>query len=124
MKNVIEYFAHSENEYGIRHRLVEHLRSVSNLAHGFAESFLWRDEVALAGVLHDLGKYGDRFQARLKGEESGLDHWSTGALVALQRYGAVAAALAIEGHHIGLQCAASDPFVQRLKIITGRLIFI
>ena len=113
----VEYFAHSENDNGIRHRLAEHLRSVEKLAHAFAASFPWAGEVALAGALHDLGKYGDRFQKRLKGEEAGLDHWSTGALVALQRYGAVAAALAIEGHHIGLQCAASDQFAQRMKLV-------
>jgi CRISPR-associated helicase Cas3/CRISPR-associated endonuclease Cas3-HD len=54
-------------------------------------------------LLHDLGKYGDLFQARLRGEVSGLDHWSTGAWVALSEYHAVAAALAVQGHHIGLQ---------------------
>jgi len=62
----------------------------------------WADEAALAGLLHDLGKYGDLFQRRLKGEESGLDHWSAGAWVAL-KYRCAAAALAIQGHHIGLQ---------------------
>ena len=54
-------------------------------------------------MLHDLGKYGDRFQLRLQGKDSGLDHWSQGASLALSQFQAVAAALAIEGHHIGLQ---------------------
>lgn len=40
---------------------------------------------SLAGLLHDLGKYADRFQARLRGEDSGLDHWSQGAWLALFR---------------------------------------
>jgi hypothetical protein len=30
-------------------------------------------------VLHDLGKYADRFQRRLEGKDSGLDHWTQGA---------------------------------------------
>jgi CRISPR-associated helicase Cas3/CRISPR-associated endonuclease Cas3-HD len=54
-------------------------------------------------LLHDLGKYADRFQRRLEGKESGLDHWSQGAWIALSKYKSVAAALAIQGHHIGLQ---------------------
>jgi CRISPR-associated helicase Cas3/CRISPR-associated endonuclease Cas3-HD len=66
------------------------------------------DEAALAGLLHDLGKYGDRFQARLRGEDKGLDHWSQGAWVALTEHRAIAAALAIQGHHVGLQRANTD----------------
>jgi CRISPR-associated endonuclease/helicase Cas3 len=56
----------------------------------------------LAGLLHDLGKYGDLFQRRLEGKEKGLDHWSAGAWTALEQRCA-AAALAVQGHHIGLQ---------------------
>ncbi|MEN8261212.1 MAG: CRISPR-associated helicase Cas3', partial [Pseudomonadota bacterium] len=63
----------------------------------------FRKEAELAGLLHDLGKYGNRFQTRLRGEDHGLDHWSQGAWMALTEYKAVAAALAIQGHHIGLQ---------------------
>ena len=117
MTSAVPFFAHSENDFRIRHRLQEHLKSVGTLAGSFAAGLSWHEEAMFAGLLHDLGKYGDLFQARLKGEESGLDHWSVGALAALQRYGAVAAALAIEGHHIGLQCAASSPFSGRLKMV-------
>lgn len=66
------------------------------------------EEAALAGVLHDLGKYGDRFQARLHGKDQGLDHWSQGAWVALKEHRAIAAALAIQGHHVGLQRTNTD----------------
>lgn len=97
------YYAHSENSVGKWHSLAEHLRSVSRLAGQFAESAGFADEARLTGLLHDLGKYGDRFQNRLAGKDQGLDHWSTGAWLALAEYGAVAAALAIQGHHIGLQ---------------------
>lgn len=65
----------------------------------------WSNEAKLAGLLHDLGKFGNLFQARLRGEESGLDHWSAGAWVALE-HKCAAAALAIQGHHIGLQSLA------------------
>jgi CRISPR-associated helicase Cas3/CRISPR-associated endonuclease Cas3-HD len=107
------YFAHSENEIGHRHTLREHLRCVAGLAHEFAATFPWNEEARLAGLIHDLGKYGDLFRNRLNGTESGLDHWSTGALVALLSYHSLAASLAIEGHHIGLQCANRDEVTAR-----------
>lgn len=100
------YYAHSSNSVGALHRLSDHLESVSALAERFASIAPWKDEAGLAGALHDLGKYGDRFQARLRGETSGVDHWSQGAWIALKEHLAIAAALAIEGHHVGLQAAS------------------
>lgn len=111
------YFAHSENDHGQLHLLKEHLGCVSVLADNFAAGTTWQSEAVLAGLLHDLGKYGDLFQARLRGQEAGLDHWSAGAVAALKPCGALAAALAIEGHHIGLQAAASDVLAQRFGMV-------
>lgn len=99
----MNYLAHSKNDHGQTHSAKEHLTEVSRLAAGFAGDVAWRDEAILAGLLHDLGKYADLFQSRLRGEAKGLDHWSPGAWVALSEFHAVAAALAIQGHHIGLQ---------------------
>lgn len=97
------YFAHSANTTGERHPLRHHLNGVAGLARGFANAAPWADEACLAGLLHDLGKYADRFQARLRGEDSGLDHWSQGAWLALLKHRSKAAALAIQGHHVGLR---------------------
>ena len=102
------YLAHSANAAGHTHALKDHLACVSKLAQAFLEGFPGSEEAALAGLLHDLGKYGDRFQARLQGKDSGLDHWSQGAWLALMEHHAVAAALAIEGHHVGLQAGNAD----------------
>ena len=106
--NKQEFFAHSANSHGIWHPLAEHLASVSKMAKEFLQGYKGAEEAALAGILHDLGKYGDRFQARLHGEDQGLDHWSQGAWVALTEHKAIAAALAIQGHHVGLQRANTD----------------
>jgi CRISPR-associated endonuclease/helicase Cas3 len=103
------YFAHSANRVGHWHQLLTHLSAVSQLAGNFSSSVNWSAEAKLAGLLHDLGKFGDLFQARLRGEESGLDHWSAGAWVALE-HKCAAAALVIQGHHIGLQSLALDDF--------------
>ncbi len=64
--------------------------------------------------MHDLGKYGKLFQKRLRGEEKGIDHWSAGAWVALKEYKekGIAPALAIQGHHVGLQAVSSDSLQQ------------
>ncbi|HHT9108370.1 MAG TPA: CRISPR-associated endonuclease Cas3'', partial [Candidatus Wunengus sp. YC64] len=98
-----DLYAHSRNKAGIKHHLSDHLSSVSKLAGEFLADRTLADEASLAGLLHDLGKYGDLFQSRLKGEAQGIDHWSSGAWSAISEYKAIAAALAIEGHHIGLQ---------------------
>lgn len=85
------------------HTIREHLGGVHDLAIRFAVDLGLADFVALAAWLHDLGKYGDLFQRRLRNLESGIDHWTAGAYVALSRFACVEAALAIQGHHVGLQ---------------------
>jgi CRISPR-associated helicase Cas3/CRISPR-associated endonuclease Cas3-HD len=114
-KNPIEkYLAHSKNTTGDDDPLLNHLRKVADRAAGFAELFRAAKEAELAGLLHDLGKYGDLFQARLAGKERGIDHWSSGAWQALLKYksNGMASALAIQGHHIGLQKAEPDALKQ------------
>ena len=104
-----EFFAHSENEVNEKHLLKDHLLSVSALIREFCKDIdlPLTDEAYFCGQLHDLGKYADLFQARLRGEVSGLDHWSSGAWLALENQ-SVASALAIQGHHIGLQKGSRD----------------
>lgn len=104
----MEYFAHSQNSVGTMHTTRDHLAAVSKLAGEFAGDSFWKIEAVLAGMLHDLGKYADLFQARLRGEASGLDHWSPGAWVALKDFKAIATALAVQGHHVGLQQGNRD----------------
>ncbi|NLH74672.1 MAG: CRISPR-associated helicase Cas3' [Verrucomicrobia bacterium] len=82
--------------------LAEHLRNVATLAKQFAAPMGLAPEAELAGLLHDLGKYADRFQTRLRNPAAihGINHWTAGArmaadLKALLDY-------VIEGHHTGL----------------------
>lgn len=104
----VPYYSHSENDAHCKHLAKHHLADVARLSEKFAGTACWKEEAALSGLLHDLGKYADLFQARLRGEEHGLDHWSSGAWSALFGYQAVGAALAIQGHHVGLQQGNRD----------------
>ncbi|MCE5218195.1 CRISPR-associated endonuclease Cas3'', partial [bacterium] len=101
------YLAHSENAYEHTQSLSDHLTSVADLAAQFAAAWGGGDLAHLAGLLHDLGKYGDLFQARLEGREKHIDHWSAGATALSEHFGeaGLAAAVAVQGHHLGLQQA-------------------
>lgn len=99
---MITFYAHSANPVGQRHALAAHLSGVAKLAATYAADNRFADEAELSGLLHDLGKYGDLFQRRLAGKESGLDHWAVGAWVAINEFKSLAAAFAIYGHHVGL----------------------
>ncbi|HEX3553856.1 MAG TPA: CRISPR-associated helicase Cas3' [Thermoanaerobaculia bacterium] len=95
--------------------LRDHLLDVAERAACFASLFGLDDEARLAGLLHDLGKYSDLFTLRLEGKASGLDHWSAGARAVLDQLKAIAGpvALAIQGHHIGLQSAVALQDLQK-----------
>jgi CRISPR-associated endonuclease Cas3-HD len=108
MESNNSWFAHSQNSLGRRHLLREHLAAVSRFAGNFVEGLPWAGEARISGLLHDLGKYGDLFQARLRGEAKGIDHWSAGVWAALHKCRSVAAALAVQGHHLGLQQLDKD----------------
>lgn len=105
------YFAHSGPRAGRGgwEPLAEHLSLVAERAALHASAFGRAEEARAAGLLHDLGKYGDIFVERLKGKASKLDHWSIGAFAALMRYRreGVPVALAVQGHHVGLQSGAN-----------------
>ncbi len=98
------YLAHSPDE-----PLAAHLRGVSSRAAEFAAAFDASEAARVAGLFHDFGKYGAFFQRRVRGERLRIDHSYSGAAETLRRYGAtgVLPALAVQGHHGGLQIAAN-----------------
>jgi CRISPR-associated endonuclease/helicase Cas3 len=106
--------SHTPSESGRVNYISEHLRGVADRAAEYASAFGASEEAGIAGLLHDLGKYGDLFQRRLRNEVRGIDHWSAGAWLALTRYKArgIAIALCIQGHHLGLQRADKDSLAE------------
>ncbi|MGC9317960.1 MAG: CRISPR-associated endonuclease Cas3'' [Armatimonadota bacterium] len=112
----VPFRAHTRSRWGHDDPVATHLHAVSERAAQYARAFGAAEDAAIAGLLHDLGKYGNLFQRRLDGLERGIDHWSPGAWACLLKYGlqGVGPALAIQGHHIGLQ-QLSDDAVQGLS---------
>ena len=107
----MNYYAHTaEDEQGNRlpetcgkwQPLARHLRNVADLAKRFAAPLRLGNEAELSGLLHDLGKYADRFQARLRNPTiHGINHWAAGASCAAVLK-AWAVAFAADGHHTGI----------------------
>lgn len=103
-----QFYAHSGNHAGQWHGLREHLVGVAEKACEFGLPLGFAEEAYLAGLLHDLGKYGDLFQRRLEGKERRLDHWAAGAWLAMTSGKSLAACASILGHHCGLPVANAD----------------
>jgi CRISPR-associated endonuclease/helicase Cas3 len=90
--------------------LCDHLRKVAKLAKQFAAPLGLAEEAELAGLLHDLGKYRDEFQAYLRGERGSsveTQHAIYGAAWAMER--SLAATLPVAGHHAGLHDCGDLP---------------
>ena len=58
-----KWLAHSAPTGGQPQSLSDHLRTVSQMASSFAASLGFSEEAALAGILHDCGKYGEKFDS-------------------------------------------------------------
>jgi CRISPR-associated endonuclease/helicase Cas3 len=115
------YYAHTAEDSqgkrlpescGVWQPLSAHLRNVAELAAKFAAPMgpAAESEAHLTGIMHDLGKYRNEFQAYLRGERSSsvdTQHAIFGAAWAAEESRQVPfSALAIAGHHAGLhnQC--------------------
>ncbi|MDR2173277.1 MAG: CRISPR-associated endonuclease Cas3'' [Burkholderiales bacterium] len=85
--------------------LNDHLTCVAELAAEFAESFSAAELAYIVGLLHDLGKYAEKVQRRIAGENIHAEHAIQGAREAIKRYGeklGTLLAYVIAGHHAGL----------------------
>ncbi|PKO21849.1 MAG: CRISPR-associated endonuclease Cas3'' [Chloroflexi bacterium HGW-Chloroflexi-1] len=115
---VVQYKAHSKNNMEKEETVMKHVQRVAELAEAFTAVWGSAWEGQAAGLLHDLGKYGELFQGVLAGTERKVDHSTPGAHAVLRRYGnnGVAVTLAIQGHHGGLQSANISDLKASLKM--------
>ncbi len=123
--NFIAHVKQDENGEWIEHSLEEHLKEVAKLSSKFAESFNASEWAYLAGLWHDLGKYSNDFQHRIRknsmyDENAHIeidgdiqrDHATAGAIYTFQQLKKLGIpenhkvfhliSHAIAGHHTGL----------------------
>lgn len=119
------FYAHSENKFGHKEPVIDHLKAVARLSKEFASSWNGEIEGEITGLFHDVGKYSDTFQKVLDKEAVHVDHATPGAAAVMYRYkaAAMAAALAIQGHHEGLQSGALDRLGQSISMKNQTSIF-
>ncbi len=104
MQNEDIMIAHIDAEGNIQ-EVKDHLLGTAVRAKGFASEFDCGDAAYLCGLLHDIGKYSEAFQKRIRNPLSSnrVDHSTAGA-VELQKLDRsyIALGMAVAGHHSGL----------------------
>ncbi|GAB2690757.1 CRISPR-associated helicase Cas3' [Paenibacillus thermoaerophilus] len=113
------YYAHrtdSSDKSGWQ-KLTDHLQNVSAKTSEFASVFGAGKWGAIAGLLHDAGKFSKAFQRRLNGSPEPVDHATAGAQYIDKAWNQakIARILAyiIAGHHAGLADFGSDASDER-----------
>lgn len=94
------YLGHC-TEDGRQQPLLEHLEGTARRAAEFAAAFGAGEWGRLLGTVHDIGKYSDKFQRRIRGEPVSVDHSTAGAQ-RLSQMGNQIGAYCVAGHHGGL----------------------
>ena len=103
----MKYLAHVREEDKAEQPLIDHLLQTAEISSKFAKEFDNEEYGYLCGLIHDLGKYSDAFQRRIRGGKK-CDHSTAGAREIFKSapFGKFLAYCAA-GHHSGLQNAGS-----------------
>jgi CRISPR-associated endonuclease/helicase Cas3 len=67
-------FAAHIREDGVVQTIQSHLMGTAKLASDFASVFGCKDLGYLCGLVHDIGKYSQEFQKRIRGHSIYVDH--------------------------------------------------
>ena len=99
-----EYIAHKREEDGKVQLVIEHLQQVAKLAGEFAKVFGCREAASTCGLLHDIGKFSEDFDKRIKHNGPKCDHATAGAQLIKSVNSLLGGWLgyAILGHHGGM----------------------
>lgn len=113
------YYAHISEDKLRSQTVLNHLEGTAALAGEFASAFGCGEWGYGVGLLHDIGKYSDSFQRRLKGGPR-TDHSTAGA-VELEYAKNRIAAYCVAGHHAGLPNGGVVGDVGGESTLLGRL---
>ncbi len=99
-----EYLAHLDENRIRKQTVKDHLYGTAELAGKFAERFGKKEWGYCCGLLHDIGKYSEAFQTKIKSNSNRqVDHATAGAKVCLEKGGCYQfLSYCIAGHHAGL----------------------
>ena len=77
----MKYLAHRDQESEREQSLIDHLEKTAELAGQYSEAFGAYQWGYCAGLLHDIGKYSQEFQRRIRGSEEQVDHATAGGQI-------------------------------------------
>lgn len=100
MNNNGVYIAHIADDGRIQ-SVKEHLTGTSDLCSSFSKAFDATEIGRKIGLLHDIGKYSEAFQSKIRGKTISVDHSTAGAYEC-GLHGDKHAAFCIAGHHGGI----------------------
>ena len=119
VRKIMDYIAHKDGER--IQTVLEHLTGTAELAGKFADVFGKYEWGYCCGMLHDIGKYSEEFQYKIKNDTNDqVDHATAGAKLCMEKGGYYSLlAYCIAGHHAGLpdygNTAISSSLCGRLK---------
>jgi CRISPR-associated endonuclease/helicase Cas3 len=116
----MEYLAHFDRDTDRKQSVSEHLHNSANLAEQFASAFGGGKEAYYCGLMHDIGKYSDNFQKRIRGASIKVDHSTAGSKEAFSIKD-VAASFCIAGHHGGIPDRGERTDTADSSTLMGRL---
>ena len=116
----MNYIAHRIEESGQEQMLFEHLRNTAELTSKFAKEFRAEDWGYICGLLHDIGKYSNAFQRRIRNLGPKVDHSTAGAKEA-KKLGLDPISFCIAGHHSGLPDLGNVVDGEDASSLCGRL---
>lgn len=116
----MKYLAHIAED-GREQTLKSHLTGTAERCREFAAAFGAGELAGMMGMLHDIGKYSDAFQRRIRGQNEKVDHSTAGAQQAMAKLQYPAAAYCIAGHHGGLPDGGSRVDTPEQTTLCGRL---
>ncbi len=122
MNNNRKYVAHINKSTLKEQTVAEHSRNTAKLCKDFS-IFVLKDLMYVLGMLHDVGKYQESFQHRIRGENISVEHSGCGALAAGKMYPNVAGLLmqyCILGHHSGIPDGGFKNDTPDLPTLCGR----
>lgn len=112
------------NETGKEQLLIDHLENVAKMTAAFAKKFSSEEFGYVIGLLHDIGKYSNAFQRRIRGNNERVDHSTAGLQLSyeeFQQHIALILGFCIAGHHGGLPDIGTNIDYKETPTLLGRL---